>query len=159
LLIGRVNLLPRKAQRLGDAQIGAQDIHVVDRKNLATRIEMLRPSGNVRVRIGRDGWIVLIVVLQRQRVLGGSIPIQIGNRLIAEEVGSSGQRNVVGVRDRCHACRIGNQPTARFAGKGGRVHQFIGNAAAGVDRVVVELTCGKRRAERATVIGLCRVGL
>ena len=136
LVVGGVDFLANHTQSLGHAQIRAEDIDVIDGEDLAARIHVLVKSRDVREGVWGGGRVVLVVVLERQGVLGAGVPVQIAHQLIGNEVGRTGKGDVIRMVDGGHAARVGNEPLAALAGDRGLVHQVVGDAAAGVGGAV-----------------------
>src|ERR1700746_1538010 len=55
---------------------------------------MLIEASEARVGVGRDGGIVLVVILEGHGVFGSGVPIEIGDGLVSEEVGGAGDDSV-----------------------------------------------------------------
>ena len=98
LIIGVVELLPQEAQGLLRAEVGSDQIGVVDGEDLRAGVEVLGEAGNVGVGVRSDGGIVLIVVLERQGVFAGGVVVEVGDGLVADEVGRSGDEGVKRMR-------------------------------------------------------------
>ncbi len=63
-----VRLFADKAKGFGDAQIGLQDLRVTERDHLTAGVEMLSKTRKHRIRVRRDGRIMLVVILERERM-------------------------------------------------------------------------------------------
>ena len=89
-----VDLLSNEAKHFRDAEVGRQHLRVGDRGDLATGIETLRKSRHSGIRVGRNAGIVLVVILQREGVLGVDDPVEIADRLIGDEICGSWDESV-----------------------------------------------------------------
>ena len=77
----------------------------------------MREARNVGVGERRDRGVVLIVVLERQGVFAGGVVVEVGDRLVADEVGRSGDERIEEMRgvQVLPGMRIGDEPLALFA--------------------------------------------
>src|ERR1700722_13440414 len=65
-------VMPGKTEYFGDAEVRFDGLRVRNRSYLASSVQVLRETFDRGIREGGRGGIVLVVVLQRQRVFGGS---------------------------------------------------------------------------------------
>ena len=56
---------------------------------------MLGEAGDARVGVGREGGVVLVVVLERDRVLGGGVVVEVGNGNVRGKAAGAGDECVV----------------------------------------------------------------
>ena len=70
-------------------------MRVGDGDDLTARVEMLVETGDAGVSVGRDGRIVLVVILEGDDVFGRGVPVEIGNSLMSQEVSGSGNNCVL----------------------------------------------------------------
>ena len=95
LLIVAPVLLAQHAQRLGGAEVRLDDQGVAERQDLRAGVQVLAEAGNARIRVGRDGRIVLVEVLRAQSVLGGGVVVEIGHGQIRGEPARAGDEGIV----------------------------------------------------------------
>ena len=81
-----VNFFANEAENFGHVEVGRNDLGVGDGGDLAAGIEMLSEPGHAGISVGSDAGIVLVVILQRQSVLGVDDPIEVADRLIGQEI-------------------------------------------------------------------------
>ena len=92
--------LSNEAKHFGDAEVRCKHLRVGDGRDLAAGIQPLRKSRDSGIRVGRDARIVLVVILQRQSVLGVDDPVEIADRLIGDEICGSRNESVFREVDR-----------------------------------------------------------
>src|SRR5580698_11386407 len=143
LLVIHPRLLPNEPQALRSTQIRLHQISVDDRKNLRTGVQMFRKSRHARVGIGSKRRIVLIEILQRQRVFAIDVVVKISHRHISLEATSARNESIVRMRGG-HArrpCVVWDKPLARLPRKRRRVEQS--------QRSPINIRSGKSRPKRA----------
>ena len=124
LLVGAVKFFPQETQGLLRAQVGPDQIRIVDGEDLRTGVEMLGEAGNVGEGVRSNRGIVLIVVLQGQRVLAGGVVVEIGYGLVGDKVGRPGNECVIRMRrSKSDVLRIWYEPLAGLALDRGRIEQ------------------------------------
>ena len=83
---------------------------------MRSSVELLREAGNIGVGERRNRRIVLIVVLKRQGVFAGGVVVEVGDRLVADEVGRPGDERIENMRGvQGDVLRVGDEPLALFA--------------------------------------------
>jgi hypothetical protein len=90
---------------------------------------MLVKARDAGVGVRRNGGIVLVKVLQAQRVFGGSVVIHIAHGQISGKSSRAGKERIIEMGDsRGNPVQVvvGDEPLARFAGKRRRVEQDQG---------------------------------
>ncbi len=97
---GAVDLFANEAEDFGDAEVGLQRLRVHDRGDLAAGVEILREARRFGVGEGRGGRVVLVVILERERVFGIDDVVDVGDGLVGDEIGSAGSESVFGEIDR-----------------------------------------------------------
>ena len=74
-------------------------MRVGDARDLAAGVEMLGEAGRAGVGVGSNAGIMLIVVLEGERVFGIDDPIEVGDGLIGEEISGADSEGVFGEVD------------------------------------------------------------
>ena len=129
LVIIRIVLLANDAEGLGGAEVGLDDEGIGKGSDLCAGVEVLGEAGYARVRVRRDGGIVLVKVLEAERVLLGGVVVEVGHSQIGGKARHPGNEDVVQMGDdrrNALAAIVWDEPFAGLAGQRGRVEQDEG---------------------------------
>jgi len=80
---------------LRGAEIGFQNQVVDDRKDLRAGIEMFREPRDARVGVRREGGIVLIEVLESDRIFAADVVVEVGDGYVRDEATRAKDKCVV----------------------------------------------------------------
>ena len=145
-----VNFFPNEAEDLDNVEVGRNDLCVGDGSHLAAGIEVLSKAGHAGISVGRDAGIVLVIILQSQRVLGVDDPVEVTHRLIRQEISSAGGKSVFRkVERRSDAVVPRHQVLA--------VREFVLKYAQG-DRINLVWTCADGSVQGRAELGVGNVG-
>ena len=120
LFVVGVVLFAQEPEGLLSAEVGLHEVGVDDGEDLSAGVEMFGEAGDTGVGVGRERGIVLVVVLERDGVLGGGVVVEVGCEHVRLEFAGSGQEGVKRVRgrERTRGDVIGDKPLAGFAREG-----------------------------------------
>ena len=87
-------------KRLGGAEVRLYQVAVGDGGDLRAGVEVLGKSGNTGVGVRRNGRIVLVEVLQAERVFFGGVVVDVGHGQVGFKPRRPGNEGVIEMGDR-----------------------------------------------------------
>ena len=156
-------LFADEAERLSGAEVRPEHKGIGDGGDLRAGVEMLGETGDVGVSVGGEGRIVLVKVLQAERVFFGGVVVNVGHGQVRHEPRGAGKKSVVDVRSGWRGAVEGivrYEPFAGFTGQRRRIEQYervvvyVGGGNGQVADVCTERVVAQvRQSIRGTVVG------
>ena len=111
-----------QAKSLSGAEVRLDEVAVGDGGDLRAGVEVLGKSGDTRIRIGRKRRIVLVEVLEAERIFLCRVVVDVGDGQVRGESAGSGDKRVIKMSDggrNAAKSIVRDKPFAGLAGKCG----------------------------------------